>query len=378
MTIRDVIYDDITIDDPIIEKLIRTREFQRLRKIKQLGLSNYIYPCAEHSRYSHSVGVYHLGKEFVKVLEEKRGSHFSEIDKESFLVACLLHDIGHGPFSHAAEEFFKYDHEQMSVNIIANEETEINEILKEANIVVDVCKFIKKTHDNQLLIGLLSSSVDVDRMDYLHRDSYFCGVTYGKMDVGRILKIIDTDGDKIVFLEKGIHTIEDFLLSRYHMFTQVYLNKKSLGYETLIGEILKRMQVLKTQNYQFVTSFELLDNLFSENIDVTAYLRLDDFKMYSLIEELAANESDQQLVALANSFLNFDSLLIQEQPFDSDKFQWSSSPIRKTIYNPQEPIYIKTAGGDIRQLEEESKFVNFIKNQMAIELPKLYFMSNHD
>ncbi len=144
MVIRDVLYGDINIDDEVIEMLIRTKEMQRLRGIKQLGLTYMIFPGAEHSRYTHSIGVYYLATQIVEVLEKKSGMKFDEREKKGLFAACLLHDLGHGPYSHASEYFFAYDHEQMTVEIIENKYTQIHNILSEQRYYQDVIDFIKK------------------------------------------------------------------------------------------------------------------------------------------------------------------------------------------------------------------------------------------
>lgn len=210
MVIRDVLYGDINIEDEIIEKLIRTKEMQRLRGIKQLGLTYLVFPGAEHSRYTHSIGVYYLATQIVEVLEHKSGMKFDETEKKGLYVACLLHDLGHGPYSHASEYFFAYDHERMTIDIISSVDTQIHAILKDQKYYEDVILFIKKEHKNKLLNSIISSSIDADRMDYLVRDSYYCGVSYGRIDTQRLLKMIDVEDDQIVFLEKVFTQLKTF------------------------------------------------------------------------------------------------------------------------------------------------------------------------
>lgn len=367
MVIRDVLYGDINIDDEIIESLLRTKEMQRLRGIKQLGLTYLIFPGAEHSRYTHSIGVYYLATQIVEVLEQKSGMRFDEYEKKGLYVACLLHDLGHGPYSHASEYFFAYDHEQMTVEIIESEHTQIHNLLKDHVFYDDVIKFIQKKHENQLLNGILSSSIDADRMDYLVRDSYYCGVSYGKFDLQRLLKIIDVEDEKIVFLEKGIHTIEDFLLSRYHMFNQVYLNDKSSGYELLVSEILKRISDLNEQDYKFKSDLSILLNFYdTDEIDVEDFVEIDDMKLYHIISEMRNNEKDPMLFALCSALLDQERLVIDDPK--ECKYTWKMGKYTKKVYDGREPVYIKMKTGEIKKLEEVSPLVEMFKSNLKISV----------
>ncbi len=367
MVIRDVLYGDINIDDEVIESLIRTKEMQRLRGIKQLGLTYLIFPGAEHSRYTHSIGVYYLATQIVEVLEKKSGMRFDEYEKKALFAACLLHDLGHGPYSHASEYFFAYDHEQMTVDIIESETTQVNAVLKDQVYYQDVTKFIRKEHPNKLLNSILSSSIDADRMDYLVRDSYYCGVSYGKFDLQRLLKIIDMEDDSIVFMEKGIHTIEDFLLSRYHMFTQVYLNDKSSGYELLVAEILKRISDLHEADYKFKTDLAALLNFYdSDEIEVSDFVELDDMRLYHIISELRNNESDEQLFSLCSCLLDHEKLVIDNKA--ECKYTWKMGNYTKKVYDGREPILIKMKDGQVKRLEEVSPLVEMFKSNLKISV----------
>ncbi len=367
MVIRDVLYGDINIEDKVIESLIRTKEMQRLRGIKQLGLTYLIFPGAEHSRYTHSIGVYYLATRIVEVLEQKSGMRFDEYEKKALFIACLLHDLGHGPYSHASEYYFGYDHEQMTIDIIESEITQINTILKEQVYYQDVCLFIKKKHSNKLLNSILSSTIDADRMDYLVRDSYYCGVSYGNFDLERILKIIDVYEDKIVFLEKGIHTLEDFLFSRYHMFTQVYLNQKSSGYELLVSTILETIFNLHESGYKFKSDITSLINLYdTDEIEVFDFIELDDMHLFHIISELRNNENDDKLFALCSAFLDHEKLVIDNP--DECKYIWHSNNYLKKVYNSREPIYILTKDRELKKLEEVSQIVNIFKKDLNIQI----------
>lgn len=372
MVIRDVLYGDINIEDEIIEKLIRTKEMQRLRGIKQLGLTYLVFPGAEHSRYTHSIGVYYLATQIVEVLEHKSGMKFDETEKKGLYVACLLHDLGHGPYSHASEYFFAYDHEKMTIDIISSVDTQIHSILKDQKYYEDVILFIKKEHKNKLLNSIISSSIDADRMDYLVRDSYYCGVSYGRIDTQRLLKLIDVENEQIVFLEKGVHTIEDFLLSRYHMFSQVYLNSKSSGYELLVSEILKRIKELNDENYKFKTNLStLLEFYDTEEIDVKDFIELDDMKLYHIFSQLRNNEEDKKLFALCSAFLDHEKLIMDEPQKCS--YTWKMNKYTKKVYDVKEPVLIKMKNGQIKKLEDVSPIINMFKTDLKISVDAITF-----
>ncbi len=371
MVVRDVLYGDINIEDSLIESLIRTKEFQRLRNVKQLGLTYMIFPGAEHSRFTHCIGVFNLAREIVGVLEKKTGIRFDDTERKGLFIGCLLHDLGHGPYSHASEHFFKYDHEQLTVDIIKSEKTEINQILKDTPYYEHVIKFISKSHENKTLNSVLSSSIDADRMDYLVRDSHYCGVSYGKFDFSRIMKIIDVENDEIVFHEKGIHTIEDFLLSRYHMFTQVYLNEKSIGYELLIREVLSRIKQLYTEGYEFKVNLQSLFNFFeSDSIDVENFLNVDDVSLQYMINQIYVQEEDSKLKRLCHAFVSFEVL---EPEVDELEFSWQTEKYSKAVYNGLEPIKIKMETGEVKLLEEVSPIIKLFKEEVRIVLEPCEF-----
>ena len=367
MTIRDVIHGDIKVENELIIQLIETKEFQRLRNIKQLGLTYIIYPTTEHSRYMHSLGVYHLAKKMVNVLYQKH--KFNEEDIFALVIASLLHDLGHGPFSHTSEEFFKFDHEQKTVEIILNEKTQINQVLKkykDQKFIDKIVSFIKKEHNDPILNKVLSNTIDVDRMDYLLRDSYFAGVSYGEVDIDRIFNVIDIENNQLVFLEKGTKTIEDFIMSRYNMFLQVYLNKKALCYEILVSNIFKRIKELVENNYEFKTDLKKLLPLLENNYSILEYLDTNDNVFLNIIEDLCY-EDDEKIKYLASIFVNKQ---IKYNCPEEYCYKLTTKRYEKKIYN--ESIMIKRKN-DIIKLEELSPLTNFIKNDIKIEQDAIEF-----
>ena len=361
MIIRDVIHGDIKIENELIKDLIETKEFQRLRNIKQLGLTYIIYPTTEHSRFMHCLGVYHLAKKMVNVLYEKQ--KFNHDDIYALVIACLLHDLGHGPFSHTSEEFFGFDHEKKTIEIITSDKTEINQVLKKYKndeFIEKIVLFIKKNHPDPVLNKVLSNTIDVDRMDYLLRDSYFAGVSYGEVDIDRLFSVIDVYNNQLVFLEKGIKTIEDFIMSRYNMFLQVYLNKKALCYEVLVSNIFKRINELILENFQFKTDLKKLLPLINKNYSIVQYLETNDNVFLNIIEDLE-DENDKKLQILVKAFINKKIIYDKTKNFN---YHFQTKKYSKKIYN--ESIMIKTKN-DIIKLEEISPLTKFIKNDIKIE-----------
>lgn len=380
MLIRDIFSNDIQIDDQHIKDIIRTYEFQRLRKIRQLGLTFLVFPGAEHTRFMHSIGVYNLACELLANFEMKKPNYFTNQEKDAIKIASLLHDLGHGPLSHTSENFFNYHHEQFSIKIIKDQNTQINQVLRKYNpkLIDEICLIIAKKHAKEILNQILSSTIDIDRMDYLVRDSYHVGVIYGALDYSRILKIVDIEDDKIVFLEKGVQTLEDFIFRRYHMFGQVYLNAKTIGYEELVGLIIKRIDDLLQQDYQFKTDLQLFKPFLAKKIAIKDFLKMNDFVLLALIESFAFNEQDQMLRSLSMAIVNQKSLRVNLKVDDETNYYvFKSQKLIKQIYS--ESILIKNLDGTVERLEDKSQLVNFIKNELKIiQTSNCYYLKKNE
>lgn len=240
--LRDPIHGYINIYYQVIWDLIGTPEFQRLRRIHQLGGTLQVYHTAEHSRFGHSLGVYEVVRLMIENVKNLKDV-LSEFEQVAVLCAGLLHDLGHGPFSHSFETITGIDHEKITDRIIL-EETKVNQVLVEAHpdLPKAVADIIAHRHERKLLSQMISSQMDADRMDYLLRDSYFTGVSYGEFDLFRILRTIRIVEDKMVVKESGIHAVEDYIMARYQMYWQVYLHPVSRSYESLLTAIFKRMR----------------------------------------------------------------------------------------------------------------------------------------
>ena len=303
---RDPIHGYIHIELEIIRELIDTYEFQRLRRIHQLGGTYQVYHTAEHSRFSHSLGVYEVVRRMVDEVKDIN-EQLSEYDKVCVMCAALLHDIGHGPFSHAFEMITGVSHEDFTVRIIL-ENTNINRILSKADkrLPKDVAAIINHTHQNALLTQLVSSQLDADRMDYLLRDSYFTGTSYGNFDLERVLRTIRVVDGNLVVKESGIHTIEDYIMSRYHMYWQVYYHSLSRCYEAIISLMFNRLRDLYRENPDSIQELSMFFPFIKgEFISVSDYLLMDEATAFYGIQLMRKNK-DKILSDLARRILERD------------------------------------------------------------------------
>lgn len=320
---RDPVHDYIHVQDTVILNLINTREFQRLRRIKQLGTSSYTFHGAEHSRFSHSLGVYEITRRIINNFERNYPQKNSQDglwdDSERIVALCaaLLHDVGHGPFSHTFEEIFQTNHEALTREIITSKSTEVNAILTDfaKDLPQRVASVIDHTYSNQQVVQIISSQIDADRMDYLLRDAYFAGVSYGEYDLTRILRVIRPYQNRVVFDFSGMHAVEDYIMSRYQMYMQVYFHPVSRGMEVLLSNLLKRAKYLYRKHAKTMkTSIPLLLPFLKQDWAIQHYLQLDDYVLLSYFNHWL-NEEDTILKDLAYRFLNrkpFKSLLITE------------------------------------------------------------------
>ena len=255
---NDPVYGFISFPTELIYDLIDHRYFQRLRRISQLGLTHYVYPGALHTRFHHALGALHLMTEAILTLREK-GVSISDEEYEAVCIAILLHDIGHGPFSHALElSIVNVHHENLSVLFMEKLNDEFNGQLSLA------IKIFNGTYSKFFLHELVSSQLDMDRMDYLIRDSYFTGVAEGVIGYDRIIKMLNVVDHHLVVEEKGIYSVEKFLVARRLMYWQVYLHKTVLSAEQMLIAILKRAKSLIASNVKVSCSDNLYNFLASD------------------------------------------------------------------------------------------------------------------
>lgn len=299
---RDAIHDYIQVNHLLIWRLINSKEMQRLRRIKQLGGTYQVFQSAEHSRFVHSLGVYQVVRKMLSA--ECFENHLSDYDQLCVMCAGLLHDIGHGPFSHSFEGVFQENHEDMTVKLILGD-SEVNAILKDVynELPNDIASIIDHTHPNPILIQMVSSQLDADRMDYLLRDSYMTGTTYGQYDMSRILRTMRICDHKIVFKESGVQAIENYILARYHMYWQVYYHPTARSYEHLLQSIFLRVKDLYENHYQFQTNMSYLLPFLNHQITTQDYIELDESVILYLFKEFI-KEKDFILSDLSYRFIN--------------------------------------------------------------------------
>jgi uncharacterized protein len=289
--INDPIYGFVTVQDEVIDALINHSYFQRLRRIKQLGLTNLVYPGALHTRFHHAIGAMHLMSEALQVLKSK-DVKITDEESRAALIAILLHDIGHGPFSHSLEHSIVkgVNHEVISSLIMDALNKEFKGKLSLA------IKIFNNRYNKTFLHQLVSSQLDMDRLDYLKRDSFFTGVSEGIISSDRIIKTLNVVDDNLVVEAKGIYSIEKFLISRRLMYWQVYLHKTVLSAENLLIHILKRAKELSTLGKKlFATpAFEIfLENDFTRQDFINKpellekFARLDDYDVMASVKAWA-------------------------------------------------------------------------------------------
>lgn len=303
---RDPVHNYIAVSNQIIYDLIGTSEFQRLRRIKQLGTSSYTFHGAEHSRFTHCLGVYHIAKQITDMFTKNYPEVWNPEENLVTQCAALLHDVGHGAFSHTFEGIFGTDHEAITVAIITNPETQVNAVLRKVSpdFPEKVASVITHDYDNQQVVQLISSQIDADRMDYLLRDSYYTGATYGEFDLTRIMRVITPVENGIAFKIQGMHAVEDYIVSRYQMYMQVYFHPASRAMEVLLHQLLKRAKVLyPTQKDYFNVTSPRLIPFFEKNFNLSDYLHLDDGVLTTYFQNWQTHP-DPILSDLSNSFVN--------------------------------------------------------------------------
>lgn len=308
---RDPILGFIHVDNSIILDLINSHEMQRLRRIKHLGVANLVFHGGEQSRFQHSLGVYEISRRMITALDHHEKFDYEQDwdHKNDLLVqaAALLHDVGHGAYSHTFEHLFNTIHEQFTQKIIVDPNTEVNAILKtvSADFPAKVAAVIGKSYPDKRVVQIVSSQLDADRMDYLLRDAYYTGAEYGRYDIERILRLMRPVKDGFVFDIAGVHSIEDYVISRYQMYLQVYFHPVSRGMEVVLENLLKRAQVLFDKNPNDPIFFDLIKPIFAlkNDIDLKDYIALDD-SVFNTAFNVWQNVDDPILSDLSKRFLD--------------------------------------------------------------------------
>jgi HD superfamily phosphohydrolase len=330
--VNDPIYGFVNIPSSILYDLMEHRYFQRLRRIRQLGLTNLVYPGANHTRFQHALGAMHLMDQAITSLKYK-GLQITDIEHEAALIAILLHDIGHGPYSHTLEKIIaeNISHETFSLLLMQD----LNKVFDQKLEIA--IKIFTKKYPKKFLSQLVSSQLDMDRLDYLRRDSFFTGVTEGVIGSDRIIKMLNVVNDELVVEAKGIYSIEKFLLARRLMFWQVYLHKTVIAADQMLIQVLDRAKYLmRTGENIFATPslVYFLRNFKSSDIEnnlhdtLNHYVALDDSDIIIALK-MWETHGDYILSQLSKSLNNrrLFRIEIQNEPFCQQRIE----DLRKTV-----------------------------------------------
>lgn len=341
--LNDPVYGFIIIPSELIFTIIDHPYFQRLRRIKQLGLTDFVYPGALHTRFHHAIGAMHLMSITLDNLRIK-GTEISEKEYEAALIAILLHDIGHGPFSHALEySLLKgVPHEELSLLTI--------ELLNEQlGGQLDLAlRIFKNQYERKFLNQLVSSQLDIDRLDYLQRDCFFTGVSEGTIGADRIIKMMDVKDGQLVIEEKGIYSIENFLSARRLMYWQVYLHKTTVSAEKMLINLIQRAKFLAQSGIELTVSEEFgffmkndfsLEDFKKDRMILESFLSLDDFDIWGAIK-LWKRHEDYVLRNISQMFLtrNLFKINLVNEPFSIQEIEIMKAKTLKKLQIPENDI----------------------------------------
>ena len=359
--INDPVFGFIKVPRGLLLDIVKHRLFQRLSRIKQLGMASVVYPGAQHTRFQHSLGAFHLMSEAILSLQQK-GIFIFDSEAEALKAAILLHDVGHGPFSHVLEHTLisGISHEQISLMMMEEMNREMQGRLTLA------IKIFKDDYPKRFLHQLISSQLDLDRLDYLRRDSFFTGVTEGNIGSARIIKMLNVVDDRLVVEQKGIYSIENYLTSRRLMYWQVYLHKTTVAYEKTLVCLLRRAKYLAQRGDEvFATPalrYFLYNNVTAEHFDadpqaLANYELLDDNDIWASVKTwmghpdrvlslLATDLAERKIFRVEVSrepFADADVQALQQQladafgvTFDDAAYLMSVNTIQKDMYDPSE------------------------------------------
>lgn len=396
---KDPVHRYVHVRDTLIWDLINAREFQRLRRIRQLGTSYVTFHGAEHSRFNHSLGVYEIMRRILSNFSRRSNFMITEEERLLCLSAALLHDIGHGPFSHSFEKVFHTDHEEWTQRILTGD-TQVNAVLRRVSddFPTKVAQMIGKTYPNKLLVSLISSQIDADRMDYLLRDAYYTGTSYGSFDLERILRVLKPYEDKVVIKHTGMHAVEDYIAARYQMYWQVYFHRVTRSAEVILRNIFARVRHLHESGYSFVHNPKRFMPLFTDTMTLEEYITLDEATVMYYMSEWS-EESDEVLSDLCRRFMDRRLFKYVEHDENADNSQEmqelkdlfarigidpdyylgvdSPSDLPYDVYRSGEegertPIYLLMPDGHLEELSRCSVIVEAISGKRRYD-HKLYF-----
>lgn len=392
--LKDPVHSYIHIHYEVIWNCLDSKEFQRLRRIRQLGGDFQVYPTAEHSRFSHSLGVYEIVRRMVTEVKSLC-VELTEYEKVCVMLAGLLHDVGHGPFSHAFENITNHSHEEYTAKIILGN-TELNAILRNVSekLPQDIVSIIQHTHENDILNQIVSGQLDADRMDYLLRDSYFTATSYGQFDLERILRTIrvrkTAEGRKVIVVKyTGIHSVEDYIMARYQMYWQVYYHPVARSYEAVFIQLFNRLKdIFKGDKDYFEDMKVLVPFLEESEVSVDEYFKLDENSLLyccALIQDKEDKIAADLARRLQNRNLfeyvdyNEENLaqirnMLKENNLD-ERYYLRIENIEASVYSPYKgrKILIEKLNGDIVALEKASTIVESITKGQTKKEGTIFF-----
>ncbi|MBW9212923.1 MULTISPECIES: HD domain-containing protein [Terrabacteria group] len=387
--LRDPIHGYIHVEYQVVWDVINNRWFQRLRRIRQLGGASVVYHTAEHTRFSHSLGVYELVRRMVTEIPDLEKS-LNQREKMIAMLAGLLHDIGHGPYSHALEAITNENHEVFTCRII-EENTEITEILNRASkgLAKEVADVIRHESQNPLLSQLISSQLDADRMDYLLRDAYFTGTKYGEFDLERILRVIRVHDDRqLVVKESGVYAVENYIMARYHMYWQVYYHPVARAFESILHSLFRRLKDIPLQGERIEIIEPILQG---KKLELEEYFRLDEYAFSyafgqwvshpdSIIADLCGRLRDRDLFDYVDySTENQKKIahILQRKGLDEKYYLTkdlvNQKPYQPYVKNEQGAIWVRLKNGVTKELESASVIVGSLTRGKDNDDNKIFF-----
>lgn len=318
--LKDPVHDEILFEDALLWSLVNTKAMQRLRRIRQLGTSYMTFHGAEHTRFAHSLGAYETMRRVLVHLERECGWPTDKRSRQLALSAALLHDVGHGPFSHTFEAILDVHHERWTKRILL-EDSSMREILDDVDsqFATDLVAILNKDGQFPAIEVLVSSQLDVDRMDYMLRDAMATGVSYGQFELARLIRSLTLQDSRVYVKRSSQHTVEQYLLARYFMYVQVYLHPVTVGSDVLVEKILMRVRRLLEEGTSLPIPTALQEVLMGQEVSVESYLRLDESVLIYAFH-LWSDAEDGVLKDLADRFLNrrLFAPIAREQPSQSE------------------------------------------------------------
>jgi len=370
--LNDPIYGFITIPNPLLYDLIQHPYFQRLRRISQMGMSYLVYPGAHHTRFHHALGCMHIMQKAIEVLRFK-GISITKEEENALYIAILLHDIGHGPFSHAMEHSIveNVNHEAISLLFM----NKLNEEF-EGKLALAI-QIFKGEYHRKFMLQLISSQLDMDRMDYLKRDSFYTGVAEGNINSDRLIQMMNVVDDVLVIEEKGIYSVEKFLMARRLMYWQAYLHKTSLVAETILTKVLKRAKDLTQKGIELPAS-EALQFFMKNKVELDdfnhlvlhQFSQLDDFDIVGALKSWQ-NHDDFILSSLSKMIINRDLLKIKlsSEKFSADEIQNLIEQFSKESNISQQEVHYFIFKGKIKNqaYSKDAEPIRIWKKDKTIE-----------